>query len=152
MVKDLPAVTGNDRAVCTDEGFLIAPRTVTQKDSKNAFDAAAAERFLVENIPVEERTKDQLEFDRRKFNNMTATVVQTWRNAARGDKTDRQFAFDRTVGKVEERSVSINASISLDDYLDKPELNNATAEELEEAGINMVDVIVVDEENYAADL
>ena len=150
MVKDLPAVTGNDRAVCTPDGFAIALRPVTEKDILNGYYAGAAEPFSVEHI--EEPTSEDIAFEQMKLNNASVASRRQWRKAARGEQSALKYAEDRTIGPVVQKTASTNLNISLVEFLQKEELNDATDMELAEAGI-VIDVEVMNaEENYARDL
>jgi hypothetical protein len=150
MAKDLPACTGNDRAVAGPSGLYIIERQITAKEIKHIRINAALETFSTKNIA--DPTPDQLEYEERKISNIEAGELNYAREGARGNLAAHERNINRIEGPIETRNLSITASVSLDDYLDKPELNNATAEELEEAGIDMVDVKIVDDDNYAADL
>lgn len=149
-MADLPAVTGNDRAVCTPKGFLVRERPITQKDVKNVFDNAALEKFSTKNI--EKPTADQQEFESENYTNIEAAVYQEVREAARGSASALTRLLDRTVGPVEQRTTNTNVNLSLVEFLKSEELNDATDMELAEAGI-VIDVEVTNaEENYAVDL
>jgi hypothetical protein len=149
MAKDLPAVTGNDRAVCTPKGFLVRERPITQKDVKNVFDNAALEKFSTKNM--EEPTKDQLEFEQEGYTNIETAVYQEVREAARGSASALSRLLDRTVGPVEQRTTNTNVNLSLVEFLNSPDLDDATDMELQEAGI-IIEAEVTDNEDYAHDL
>lgn len=153
-MKDLPAVTGNDRAICTPKGFLVRERPITSKDVKNVFDNAALEKFSTKN--VEKPTADQLEFEQEGYTNIETAVYQEVREAARGSASALSRLLDRTVGPVEQRTTSTNLNISLVEFLKNEELDDATDIELEEAGI-VIEVTAEEvtdsvEENYVADM
>jgi hypothetical protein len=151
MVKDLPSITGNDIPKRGVDGFLThVSRPVTQKDLQNAIHTGLIEKFSTKNI--KDPTPDQIEYEEMELKNIDVIGVDASRNAARGDKVDRAFVLDRTIGPVETRSVNINANISLDDYLEKLDASDATPKELAEAGIVIDAEVTDDEENYVADM
>jgi|ERR1700723_1187791 len=150
MVKDLPAVTGNDRAVCTPKGFLVRERPITEKDVKNVFDNAALEKFSTNNI--NKPTSDQLEFEAEGYTNIETAVYQEVREAARGSASALTRLLDRTVGPVVQKTANTNLNVSLVEFLRSEDLNDATDMELAEAGI-VIDAEVTDvEEDYTRDL
>jgi hypothetical protein len=151
-MADLPSITGNDVPRRGADGFLtIVSRPVTQKDLQNAIHTGLIEKFSTKNI--KDPTPDQIEYEEMELKNIDVIGVDASRSAARGDKADRAFVLDRTIGPVETRSVNINANISLDDYLEKLDASDATPKELAEAGIVIdVEEVTQDEEDYVADM
>src|ERR1700679_4184467 len=143
MVKDLPAVTGNDRAVAGPSGLYIVERQITPREIKNIRVNAALETFSTKNI--DNPTKDQLEYEERKISNIEAGELNYAREGARGNLAAHERNINRIEGPIETRNLSITASVSLDDYLDREELNDATDMELAEAGI-VIDAEVTDVE------
>jgi hypothetical protein len=150
MVKDLPAVTGNDRAVCTPKGFLVRERPITEKDVKNVFDNAALEKFSTRNI--KKPTEDQQEFEASDYTNIEAAVYQEVREAARGSASALTRLLDRTVGPVVQRTANTNVNVSLVEFLQSEDLNDATDMELAEAGIVIDAEVINAEEDYTRDL
>src|ERR1700678_2586796 len=154
MAKDLPSITGNDIPKRGVDGFLThVARPITQKDLQNAIHTGLIEKFSTKNI--KDPTPDQIEYEEMGLKNIDVIGVDASRSAARGDKADRTFVLDRTIGPVETRNVNINANVSLVDFLKREELNDATDLELAEAGI-VIDItpeeVIDDEENYVADM
>jgi hypothetical protein len=147
MVKDLPAVTGNDRAVAGPSGLYIVERQITPREIKAIRVNAALEPFSTKNIT--DPTKDHLEYEERKICNFEAGELNYAREGARGNLAAHERNVNRIEGPIETRNLNVNANVTLVEFLQKPELQNATAEELEEAGI--IDAVEV-EENYAANL
>jgi hypothetical protein len=149
MVKDLPAVTGNDRAVAGPSGLYIVERQITAKEIKHIRINAALETFSTKNIT--NPTKDHLEYEERKICNFEAGELNYAREGARGNLAAHERNVNRIEGPIETRNLSITASVSLDDYLDREELNDATDMELAEAGI-VIDAEVINDEDYTHDL
>lgn len=154
MGKDIPAVTGNDRAVCGPSGLYIIERVLTPKEIKAIRVNAALEKFSTKNIA--EPTPDHKEYEVRGLTNIEAGIVHDIREGARGNSAAHERTLNRIEGPVEQRTLNANINMTLDDFLDREELNDATDMELEEAGI-VIDVTAeevrqTDEEDYVADM
>lgn len=151
-MADLPSITGNDRPASSSSGGVkIVERTITPSEIKNMRVEANLEKFSTKNI--KEPDGDDIEFEQAGVGNLEAGILRQARKVGRGDAVALDKVLDRLEGPVEQRSVNINANVSLDSYLENLDVSDVTDLELEEAGIVIdVEEVIDDEENYVADM
>lgn len=153
MAKDLPSVTGNDRAVAGPSGLYIVERILTPREIKAIRVNAALAKFSTKNIT--EPTKDHAEYEELGLTNIEAGIVEDIRKGARGDAAAHERTLNRIEGPVEQRSVNTNLNVTLDAYLEDLDTSDVTELELREAGIVIdveVEEVIDDEEDYVADM
>jgi hypothetical protein len=151
MAKDLPSITGNERPASSPSGGVrIVDRQITPAEIKNMRVNANLEKFSIKNI--KEPDADDIEFDQAGVGNLEAGIIRQARKVGRGDAQALDKVLDRLEGPVVQQTMNANVSLSLVEYLRKEELQDATPEELEEAGIVIDANIINDEEDYVADM